>query len=394
MLPEGWRETKVDSICTLINGNGFKPKDWSTSGLPIIRIQNLNGSFDYNYYAGIPDERWIVNSGDLLFAWAGTKGVSFGPCIWTGEKGVLNQHIYKVEPHKNIDKIWLFLILYVITAQIESRAHGFKATLLHVHKKDITDQIIQVPPLPEQEKIAAILSTWDKAISTTDALLANSRQQKKALMQQLLTGKRRLPGFTGEWKTILLSDIAVRLNERNNGKSNNVVTISAQHGLIRQEEFFNKSIASENLDTYFILHKGQFAYNKSYSIGYPMGAIKRLKLYETGVVTSLYICFDIISMQADANFYEHFFESGLLNAALTKIAAEGGRAHGLLNVRPADFMHISVPLPPLDEQRAIAAVLDAADREIVLLEQKATRLREEKKALMQQLLTGKRRVRL
>ena len=263
-----------------------------------------------------------------------------------------------------------------------------------LNKNSLENIPIILPPLPEQEKIAAILSTWDKAISTTDALLANSRQQKKALMQQLLTGKRRLPGFTGEWKTILLSDIAVRLNERNNGKSDNVVTISAQKGLIRQEEFFNKSIASENLDTYFILHKGQFAYNKSYSIGYPMGAIKRLKLYETGVVTSLYICFDITSMQADANFYEHFFESGLLNAALTKIAAEGGRAHGLLNVRPADFMHISVPLPPLDEQRAIAAVLDAADREIVLLEQKAARLREEKKALMQQLLTGKRRVRL
>ena len=189
MLPEGWRETKVDSICTLINGNGFKPKDWSTSGLPIIRIQNLNGSFDYNYYAGIPDERWIVNSGDLLFAWAGTKGVSFGPCIWTGEKGVLNQHIYKVEPHKNIDKIWLFLILYVITAQIESRAHGFKATLLHVHKKDITDQIIQVPPLPEQEKILIRLRYYE---DQTQAQIAKklgisqvqvSRMEKKILIR-------------------------------------------------------------------------------------------------------------------------------------------------------------------------------------------------------------------
>lgn len=103
--------------------------------------------------------------------------------------------------------------------------------MVKITKSTLEKMPVLLPPLPEQEKIAAILSTWDKAISTTDALLANSRQQKKALMQQLLTGKRRLPGFTGEWKTILLSDIAVRLNERNNGQSDNVVTISAQKGL-------------------------------------------------------------------------------------------------------------------------------------------------------------------
>lgn len=389
MLPEGWSETTVGKSCSIKN-NIRTPINEDERGKikGIYPYYGPTGILDYiNIYKIDEDFALIGEDGDHFFKYNEKEMTILG-----SGKASINNHAHVILNSAECLAKWFYL--YFMHKDVTRHITRQGAKRYKLNKNSLENIPIILPPLPEQEKIAAILSTWDKAISTTDALLANSRQQKKALMQQLLTGKRRLPGFTGEWKTILLSDIAVRLNERNNGKSDNVVTISAQKGLIRQEEFFNKSIASENLDTYFILHKGQFAYNKSYSIGYPMGAIKRLKLYETGVVTSLYICFDITSMQADANFYEHFFESGLLNAALTKIAAEGGRAHGLLNVRPADFMHISVPLPPLDEQRAIAAVLDAADREIVLLEQKAARLREEKKALMQQLLTGKRRVRL
>lgn len=400
MLPEGWKKTKVGKEYSVQLGKMLNkvakekyPQFKYLTNMNIrwggFSVDNLNSM----YFSENERKKFNLSFGDLLVC----EGGDVGRCaIWENnlENCFYQKAIHRVRSlHGNLTK-YLGYILEYFSFIGKFKDIATRTSIAHLTKEQLENTSILLPPLPEQQKIAAILSTWDKAISTTDALLANSRQQKKALMQQLLTGKRRLPGFTGEWKTILLSDIAVRLNERNNGQSDNVVTISAQKGLVRQEEFFNKSIASENLDTYFILHKGQFAYNKSYSIGYPMGAIKRLKLYETGVVTSLYICFDITSMQADANFYERFFESGLLNAALTKIAAEGGRAHGLLNVRPADFMHISVPLPPLDEQRAIAAVLDAADREIVLLEQKAACLREEKKALMQQLLTGKRRVRL
>lgn len=399
MLPEGWSEIALEDLANVERGKfSARPRNDSkfyNGTTPFVQTGDVSSSDTYlrEYTQTLNDEGVKVSKifpkGTILVTIAANIGDSaIAEFDVACPDSVVGIQCYQ----EKSNNIWLKFKIDTIKKNLDNEAG--KNAQKNINLQLLKPLKILTPPLPEQEKIAAVLSTWDKAISTTDALLATSRQQKKALMQQLLTGKRRLPGFTGEWKTILLSDIAVRLNERNNGKSDNVVTISAQKGLIRQEEFFNKSIASENLDTYLILHKGQFAYNKSYSIGHPMGAIKRLKLYETGVVTSLYICFDITSRQADANFYEHCFESGLLNAALTKIAAEGGRAHGLLNVRPADFMHISVPLPPLDEQRAIAAVLDAADREIVLLEQKAARLREEKKALMQQLLTGKRRVRL
>lgn len=117
MLPEGWAQRTVADICELRNGHGFGPDDWSDEGLPIIRIQNLNGGKNFDYFAGQPDPRWLVEPGQLLFAWAGTKGVSFGPTIWRGPVGVLNQHIFKVYPRDGIDAEWLYWALRYVTPE-------------------------------------------------------------------------------------------------------------------------------------------------------------------------------------------------------------------------------------------------------------------------------------
>lgn len=143
MLPEGWKRTTVGELCNFINGNGFKSSEWSDKGLPIIRIQNLNGSTGFNYFSGQPNPRWLVNPGDILFAWAGTKGVSFGAKRWTGPQGVLNQHIFKVSPKIEVNTDWLYEELRTVTEIIESQAHGFKSTLVHVQKADITEQMRQ-----------------------------------------------------------------------------------------------------------------------------------------------------------------------------------------------------------------------------------------------------------
>ena len=108
-------------------------------------------------------------------------------------------------------------------------------------------------------------------------------------MQQLLTGKKRLPGYSGKWEWIKLGNIAERVTRKNEEDNKNVVTISAQKGFVIQTDFFNKSVASETLDNYFLVYKDEFCYNKSYSNGYPMGAIKRLKTFDKAVVTSPYI---------------------------------------------------------------------------------------------------------
>ncbi len=287
---------------------------------------------------------------------------------------------------------------FIVQKQIEAASFGSAQPQLTVGI--VKGLKLPIPTLVEQKKIAQILSTWDKAISVTEKLLTNSQLQKKALMQQLLTGKKRLldengTRFSETWKLYALSKLFQRVTTKNNGKSNNVVTISGQHGLIKQEDFFKKTVASDTLDGYFLLKKGQFAYNKSYSNGYPMGAIKRLNRYPEGVVTTLYICFELTTPKKSCgDYWEHYFESGLLNNSLSQIAHEGGRAHGLLNVKPSDFFSLKVAVPGFEEQQKIASVLSAADTEISTLEKKLACLRDEKKALMQQLLTGKRRVKV
>jgi len=191
-IPEGWDVKPVDELCVLSNGNGFRPPDWSDTGLPIIRIQNLNGSQNFNYFNGTPLDKWLIHPGDLLFAWAGVRGVSFGPTIWPGPLGVLNQHIFKISCREQFDKLWLFHMMKLITSRIEAKAHGFKDSLLHVHKKEITGQLVPVPSYAEQVQISAIMGE----ILLTEDLAAASHQRlvatKSALMSDLITGRKRV----------------------------------------------------------------------------------------------------------------------------------------------------------------------------------------------------------
>lgn len=253
---------------------------------------------------------------------------------------------------------------------------------------------LQCPPIEEQRKIISILNTQDKVIKLKERRLAEKQRQKKYLMQQLLTGKKRLLGFGGEWKANRLRNIATRHTKRNAIGNTNVLTISAQYGLINQAEFFNKAVASDDKSNYFLLKKGDFAYNKSYSNGYPFGAIKRLTRYEVGIVSPLYICFRIKEGSVSGEYLEQYFEAGLMNHEIQAFAQEGARNHGLLNIAVDDFFNSKILFPSLEEQTAIAEVLSASDREIDLLRQDIEHEKQKKKALMQLLLTGIVRVKV
>ena len=249
------------------------------------------------------------------------------------------------------------------------------------------------PSQGEQQKIASILTTQDKVIELKEKRLTEKQRQKKYLMQQLLTGKKRLPGFSGEWKVTRLRNIVKRHTKRNAIGNTNVLTISAQYGLINQAEFFNKAVASDDKSNYFLMEKGDFAYNKSYSNGYPFGAIKRLTSYDVGIVSPLYICFRIKDGSVSGEYLDQYFEAGLMNHEIQAFAQEGARNHGLLNIAVDVFFNSKILLPLLKEQAAIAEVLSAADHEIELLRQDIEQEKQKEKALMQLLLTGIVRVR-
>jgi type I restriction enzyme S subunit len=387
-VPEGWSKSTIGNLCEFVNGNGFKPSDWSNEGLPIIRIQNLNGSKEFNYYSGKPLEKWLVEPGQLLFAWAGTKGVSFGPKIWNGPQAVLNQHIFKLNPIGCINSFWFYKTLIRATQKIESYAHGFKATLLHVHKSDITEQVIFVPPFSEQQKIAQILFTWDKATEKLESLITAKQKRKKALMQQLLTGKMRFPGFSREWKETRLKRIVREEKSRNKDcVITRVLSVTNRSGFVLPKDQFSRQVASDDLSNYKIVRKSQFGYNPS---RINVGSFARLDNYDEGVLSPMYIIFSINEKNLDSDFFINWMgshEAKQRIASSTQGSVRDSVGFDALGSFP-------IILPPLDEQQKIAALLSVADKEITIHQNQLAALKQQKTALMQQLLTGKKRVQI
>ncbi len=385
-----WRLATVADICEMKNGHGFGPEDWSDQGLPIIRIQNLNGGRKFDYFAGVPEDRWLVETGELLFSWAGTKGVSFGPFIWRGPRGVLNQHIFKVTAKAGVDIDWLYWALRHVTDRIESQAHGFKATLVHVKKSDIYQQPVQVPAAGEQRRIARILSTWDAAVVSAERLLQNSQVQLKALLDKTVL----VPARQGIWPMQPIDTIADRVQRHVEGDDQlPVLMISSGSGFVRQDEKYGRYMAGKSVENYIALQAGEFAYNKGNSKRYEFGCVFPLRSYERGLVPHVYVCFRLHE-GLHAAFFEHLFAADYLHDQLGALVNTGVRNNGLLNIRPADFLGCLVPVPPLDAQTRVASILDAGLAQIAKHDEVVQHLREEKAALMAQLLTGKRRVRL
>ena len=391
----------IAELCRLGNGHGFGPRTWSKFGLPIIRIQNLNGSLDFNYFSGDPSPDWIVNPGDLLFAWAGTKGVSFGAFRWGGSKGVLNQHIFLVKPKEKIDSDWLFYALRFVTERIEKKAHGFKSTLLHVRRSDVTNQKVLAPEIKEQKQISRVLNISEKGILTLEKRLSITQKRRKALMQQLLTGKQRFPGFTKsdnrekwafgsyplDWPVVHIGDIADERSDRGDSKAE-VLSCSKYKGFVLSREYFGKQIFSEDRSSYKIVKRGQFGYPSNHI---EEGSIGLQNICDVGLVSPIYTVFAVDENKVLPEFlilvlkseqYRHIF--------LVKTNASVDRRGSL---RWRDFKTIKVALPKKDEQQKIVNCLKIVDSEIELLDQQLEAYQRQKRGLMQQLLTGKRRVR-
>lgn len=200
--------------------------------------------------------------------------------------------------------------------------------------------------------------------------------------------KLRFPEFSGEWEEKKLSDFMTRLTRKNsNNESSRALTISSVGGLIDQGEFFKKQIASKDTSGYYLLKKGDFAYNKSYSVGYDYGSIKRLDRYEDGVVSTLYICMSLTS-DTNSDYLTHYFDSMKWNKSVSEISAEGARNHGLLNIPTEAFFQTKHFLAPSSaEQQKIANFLSNVDSIITAETKILNTLQKKKKALMQKLFT-------
>lgn len=205
-LPRGWVEATIRDLCELINGKAFKPSDWTTEGLPIVRIQNLNNpNSTFNYYQGFVEEKFLIEDGQLLFAWSGTPGTSFGAHVWNGGRAVLNQHIFKVNfPLDLINKHFLRNAINQKLEELIGKAHG-GAGLQHVTKGKFEETLISLPPLAEQKRIVAKVDALNARSARARTELARIEtlvsRYKQAVLSKAFSGE-----LTREWKRLSLGD--------------------------------------------------------------------------------------------------------------------------------------------------------------------------------------------
>ncbi len=394
MIPEDWDAKQIRDVCSLINGRGFKPHEWQTIGLPIIRIQNLNGSEDFNYYSGPYNPKILIEHGQLLFAWSGSRGTSFGPHIWNGGRALLNYHTWKVMVNESRTNLHFLLhALRQLTGYIETQAHGASA-LVHVQKWEMEKFLIPLPSsLLEQQSIVTALSDIDALITSLDKLIAKKRDIKQATMQQLLTGKTRLPGFNGElepayrqteagmipddWEVKKLRDVADFLDGRRKP-----VKESDRAKMRGEYPYYGASGVVDYVDDYIFDEElillgedGENILSRNCKLAFQVSG----KIW---VNNHAHVLKPKTNM--DLSFLTEYLESldyGQFNT---------GTAQPKLNKRVCS--EIVVFLPSLLEQQAIATVLSDMDAEIVALEQKREKTRMLKQGMMQELLTGKIRL--
>lgn len=203
--------------------------------------------------------------------------------------------------------------------------------------------------------------------------------------QQASYPQLRFKGFTDPWEERKLSSISERVTRKNkNNESTLPLTISAQDGLVDQNDFFNKQVASRDVTGYFLVKNGEFAYNKSYSNGYPWGAIKRLDKYDMGVLSTLYIVFR--PTKINSQFLVSYYDTTRWYREVSKNAAEGARNHGLLNIAPTDFFNTLLVVPKIvDEQQKIGSFFKQLDDTITLHQRKLAKLKELKQGYLQKL---------
>ncbi|WP_199770466.1 restriction endonuclease subunit S [Aeromonas sp. ASNIH1] len=310
MVPKGWTVGTLSELADTVMGFAFKSSDFTPTGIPLLRMGNLyqnNLDFERNpeyLPESFKDEyaRFLVRPGDLVMSMTGTMGKrDYGFTVEIpshAPDSLLNQRVMKFVPKKKTSAGYLLNLLRseVILSRLYSFPGGTKQANLSA--KQVQELVAPIPPLPEQRKIANILSTWDKAISTTEQLLANSQQQKKALMQQLLTGKKRLLDnngvrFSGEWKFQSISQISKRIQRKSDGEGHPILTISSLSGFVRQDERYSRYMAGESVKNYILLKKGEFAYNKGNSKTYEFGCIFDLDSYKS-VIPHLILLFSVL----------------------------------------------------------------------------------------------------
>lgn len=384
---EAWEQRELNTAATFLNGRAFSQSELLSKGeYPVLRVGNFYTNDKWYFSDLVLPEKFYANKGDLLYTWSAT----FGPHIWEGDKVIYHYHIWKLLLGKDTDKTFL---LSLLQRDRETLLHGSNgSTMIHITKQAMEAKKLFFPrSQEEQRQIGSFFKTIDKAITLHQRKLNRFQKIRTTFLQKMFpkNGETkpaiRLTGFNADWEQEKLQDFAVRITRKNIKKQNNrPLTISAQHGLVDQTVYFNNRVAAQDVSNYYLIKKGEFAYNRSTSKDAPVGAVRRLVDYEEGVLSTLYLVFSITDPQhVDPNYLSYFFETTGWHSWILERAAEGARNHGLLNVSSQDFLSLPVMLPSsLEEQQKIGEFFQKIDDCIILLERQADLLKQIKSSLL------------
>ena len=259
---------------------------------------------------------------------------------------------------------------------------------------DVESMEIYLPSLLEQGQIGGFFKQLDRLITLHQRKFEKLTNVKKSMLEKMFPQNGscypeiRFKGFTDPWEQRKLGELVDRVVRKNtNNESTLPLTISAQYGLVDQITYFNNRVASRDVSNYYLVLNGEFAYNKSTSDGYPFGAVKRLDLYEKGVLSTLYIVFaPKKEQQIDSDYLTVFFDTDRWHKGVAERAAEGARNHGLLNISAEDFFDIDLSVPKdIVEQKQIGAFIRQLDNLITLHQRELEKLQSIKKALLEKM---------
>lgn len=388
MVPEGWVATTIAQSIAVGRGFAFKSEQYRETGHPILRVTNIgaDGSISLSENCKFIDpveasdfKKFELKDGDILLVMVGATTGKIGLVTTENLPALLNQNMWslRAKPSSGLDQNFFSYIVSDVVEKFMSTLQGSARGFLT--QGDFSKQAFAHPPLPEQQKIAEILGTWDKAIETTEALLTNARAQKRALMQSLLTGTRRFPEFDDHpWREVRLGDVAVcldnkrvPLNSKQRSEMRGTIPYWGANGIV---DYINDYIFDESL----VLLAEDGGYFDEYATR-PIACISYGKAWVNNHA-------HILRAGPEVNTEWLFFS--LVHKDILGFINAGTRS----KLNKGDMLTIPLALPSMAEQIRISDAIGSADVQVAKLMADLDHLRAEKKSLMQQLLTGERRV--
>ena len=395
---DAWEQRKVSDLAEKTYGGGTPTTSneayWN-GDIPWIQSSDVvDGKL-----LGVEPRKWITQDGlnnsaaqfipgnsIAIITRVGVGKLAFMPYSYATSQDFLSLSKLNAEP--------LFTV-YACYKKLQSELNAVQGTSIKgITKDELLAKNIMVPRYAEQQQIGAFFKQLDNLITLHQRKFEKLTNVKKSMLEKMFPQNGssypeiRFKGFTDPWEQRKLGELVDRVVRKNtNNESTLPLTISAQYGLVDQITYFNNRVASRDVSNYYLVLNGEFAYNKSTSDGYPFGAVKRLDLYEKGVLSTLYIVFaPKKEQQIDSDYLTVFFDTDRWHKGVAERAAEGARNHGLLNISAEDFFDIDLSVPKdIVEQKQIGAFIRQLDNLITLHQRELEKLQNIKKSMLEKM---------